>query len=355
MLEKIKSMLTKLLITLSVWYTFYNKEFSSHSKKNIFKRISLNSKGFFSKRLFPYDFKKWKYSDYISDMEVIKFSYINHPYSKLLRNKLVFSNYFRSYFNTPQVYYLIIKSSIKSVHPKIKAENFRGFINLLSENRKLIIKPNFGSRGAGIYLVELEEEKYLVNKKEVTEPELQKFVNSLTSYIVVEFIEQCGFSKGLFPLSTNTLRINTFFDPILNKVITKQPYVRIGTSRSVPTDNNSRGALFSMVDIESGMLGVAIEPVSPGTIRQVTNHPETNVKIKGEIVPRWTEIKECILNTGREISPLIKVVGWDIVITDDDFVVIEGNNGPEQGQQMLENPLAKDEDMSLFLKHSKIR
>jgi len=49
------------------------------------------------------------------------------------------------------------------------------------------------------------------------------------------------------------------------------------------------------------------------------------------------------------------VVGWDIVITDDDFVVIEGNNGPEQGQQMLENPLAKDEDMSLFLKHSKIR
>lgn len=355
MLEKVKSMLNRLLIALSVWYTFYKNELILHSKENIFKRISLYSKGFYSKRLFTYDFKKWKYSDYISDMEVVKFSYINHPYSKLLRNKLVFSNYFRNYFNTPRVYYLINNSLIKSVSPQIKEESFEGFIKILLEKRKVIIKPNLGSRGVGIYIVELEEEKYLVNKKEVTESELQKFVSSLNGYIVVEFIEQSGFSKGLFPLSTNTLRIDTFFDPIRNKVITKQPYVRIGTSRSVPVDNNSRGGLFSMVDLESGMLGVAIIPDSSDTDKQVTNHPETNAKIKGEIVPRWTEIKECILDTSRVISPLIKVVGWDIVITEDDFVVIEGNNGPSQGQQWLDNPLAKDKDMSLFLKHSKVR
>jgi len=355
MLEKVKSMLNRLLIVLSVWYTFYKNELNSHSKENIFKRIPLISKGFYSKRLSGYDFKKWKYSDYISDMEVVKFSYVNHPYSKLLRNKLVFSNYFRNYFKTPQVYYLINNSVIKSMSPQLRAENFEGFIKTLLENHKVIIKPNLGARGIGIYLVELEEEKYLINKKEVTESELQKFVSSLNGFIVVEFIEQSDFSKGLFPLSTNTLRIDTFFDPIRNKVITKQPYVRIGTSGSVPVDNNSRGGLFSMVDLESGTLGVAIVPDTSGTARQVINHPETNAKIKGEIVPRWTEIKECVLDTSRVISPLIKVVGWDIVITEDDFVVIEGNNGPSQGQQWLDNPLAKDEDMSLFLKHSKIR
>ena len=191
MFEKLKSILTRLLIALSVWYTFVEQEIKSKSKSNIFKRISLNSRGFLSNRLEPYDFRGWKYSDYISDLEIIKLSYINHPYSKLLRNKLVFSNYFRNYFKTPQVYYLINNSLIKSVNPQIKEENFEGFIKVLLENRKLIIKPNFGYGGAGIYLLELEEEKILVNMEEISKSELQKFVSSLTGHIVVEFIEQC--------------------------------------------------------------------------------------------------------------------------------------------------------------------
>ena len=189
MLENIKSILTKVLITLSVWYTFFRKEIKSKSKKNIIKRISLYSKGFLSVRLEPYDFKRWKYADYVSDLEVIKLSYLNYPYSKLLRNKLVFSNYFRNYFKTPQVYYLINNSLITSVNPQIKEENFEGFINLLLENRKLILKPNLGDRGIGIYLLELDEEKILVNKEEISKSEVQKLVSSLTGHIVVEFIE----------------------------------------------------------------------------------------------------------------------------------------------------------------------
>jgi len=355
MLDKIKLLLTRLLVTLSVRYTFFRKEIKSNSKKNIFKRIFLNSKGFISKRTIPYDFKKWKYSDYISDLEVIKLSYINYPYSKLLRNKLVFSNYFRNFFKTPLVYYLINNASIKSVNLKTKDEGFEAFINVLLEKRKLIIKPNLGARGTGIYLLELAAEKYLVNKIEMTKPVLQKFINSLSGYIVVEFIEQCSFTKRYFPLSTNTLRINTLFNPSVNKVVMMQPFLRIGTSKTIPADNVSRGGLFSFVDIESGMLDDAIEVFTPGSIRRVTDHPETNTKICGSVVPHWDEIKECILNTSNVISPLIKIVGWDIVITEDSFVVIEGNNGPDFTQQGIENPLATDEDVLQFLKHFNIR
>ena len=355
MLEKIKSMLTGLYITLKVWYTFYRRVFKSNLKQNDFKRIFLNLKGFYSKRTHIYDFKKWKHSDFISDLEAIKLSYINDPYRKLLRNKLVFANYFRNYFRTPQVYYLIINSSIKSVNPQMKEETFEGFIKLFFEKRKLILKPNLGSRGIGIYLLELEGEKFLVNKKETTKPELQKFVSSLTGHIVVEFIEQCDFTKRIFPMSTNTLRIHTFFDPTFNKVLIKLPYLRMGTSKTVPVDNLARGGLFSMVDIKSGILDDAIEVFTTGSIRKIKNHPETKIRVSGSVVPHWDEIKECILNTGSVISPLIKIVGWDIVITDDGFIVLEGNNEPDLGQQGMENPLAKDEDILRFLKHFKIR
>ena len=355
MLDKIKSKLTRLLIFLSVRYTFYSKEIKSKSKANIFKRIKLLSKGFFSKRLIPCDFKKWKYSDYITDLEIIKLSYVNFPYSKLLRNKLAFSIYFRNYFRTPQVYFLISNSSIKSVNPQIKEENFKGFIVTLYENHKLILKPNLGSRGSGIYLIELEQEKFLVNKKEISKFELEKLVCSLNGHIVVEFIDQCNFTKSLFPQSTNTLRINTFYDSGNNKVLFKQPYLRMGASKSIPTDNTSRGGLFALVDIESGILDDAIETYAPESIRFVSNHPETGTQISGAVLPHWSVIKDCILNTCRVISPLIKVVGWDIIVTEDGFVVIEGNNGPELGQQALEHPLAKEEDVSKFLKNSKIR
>jgi len=343
MLEKVKSKLNKLLITLSVWYTLFRKEINSNSREN------------FSKRMEPYDFKKWKYSDYISDLEAIKFSYINYPYSKLLRNKLVFSNYFRNYFKTPQVYYLIINSLIKSVNPQIKEENFEGFTKVLLEKRKLILKPNLGDRGGGIYLIEMDEEKILINKEKISKSELQKLVSSLTGHIIVEFIEQCDFANNIFPMTANTLRINTFYDPVLNKVILKQPFLKMGTSKSFPTDNVARGGIYSMVDIESGILDDAIEILSPGSIRRITNHPETKTRISASVLPHWNEIKECILNTSSVISPLIKVVGWDIVITDDSFIVLEGNNGPDLGQQRMGNPLAKDEDVLLFLKHSKIR
>jgi hypothetical protein len=355
MLDKIKSLLTGLLIKLSVWYTFFNNEVKSNSKKNIFKRVFINSKGFISKRTTPYDFKKWKYSDYITDLEVIKLGYINYPYSKLLRNKLVFSNYFRNFFKTPQVYFSINNDSIKSVHPLIEAEGFEAFYDLFLEKQKLILKPNLTDRGIGIYLVELEGEKHLLNKKELTKPELQKFVTSLTDNIVVEFIEQCDFTKRIFPQSTNTLRVNTFFDPSNNKVIIKQPYLRMGTSKSIPTDNVSRGGLYSMMNIESGILDDIIEVSATGAIRIATNHPETKIKISGGVVPHWDVIKECIANTSRVISPLIKVVGWDIVITNNSFIVLEGNNGPDLTQQRLGNPLAKDEDVLRFLKHFKIR
>ncbi len=355
MLDKIKSLLTGLLIKLSVWYTFLSKEIRSKSKVNIIKRFVLVSKGFFTYRLIPCDFNKWKYSDYISDLEIIKLSYVNHPYSKLLRNKLVFSNYFRNYFNTPRTFFLITRKLIKSVDTEFNEEGFNGFLNVLVKFGKLIMKPNFGSRGKAIYLLECKGKRFFVNKKEYSESELKKFVASSKGFIIAEFIEQSDFTKSFSPLSTNTLRINTFFDSSKNKVLIKQPYFRMGTSKSAPTDNTSQGGIFALVDTESGILDEAIEVITWGSIKLVKNHPETNVQIYGNVLPQWNKIREQISDTCRVISPEIKAVGWDIIITNDDFYVIEGNNGPELGQQALEHPLARDEEVLNFLKQVKIR
>ncbi len=73
-------------------------------------------------------------------------------------------------------------------------------------------------------------------------------------------------------------------------------------------------------------------------------------------IPRWDELKEFFIKLGSIISPFIKIVGWDIILTDDSFVVLEGNNGPDlynnQGAGYL---LAKIPEVKKFLEHHKIR
>lgn len=52
-----------------------------------------------------------------------------------------------------------------------------------------------------------------------------------------------------------------------------------------------------------------------------------------------------------EQLPYIKYVGWDIVITDDDIVAIEGNNHPALKVIQLHEPFLKDPRVRKFYKH----
>ncbi len=85
------------------------------SKKISIKKFYLLSKGFCSEHPIPYDFKENKYSDYVSDLENIKLAYINYPYGRLVRDKLVFSYFFNSYFRTPASYCTVHKGKIQPV------------------------------------------------------------------------------------------------------------------------------------------------------------------------------------------------------------------------------------------------
>lgn len=350
-----RNLLEKLYISFIVVLTFLKKEKNLGGFSFTTKKIKLFFKGFNSKRPIPYNFIKWDYKDYISDLETIKLTYVNYPYSKLLRDKYVFSVFFKDFFKTPEIICLIDKKNFLPVNRNYYVNNFKSLLYLLEKEKSLILKPNFSSRGKNINLVQYLDGKILLNNCIFSSDQFHKLLLNLDNYLVSKFVTQGSFTRDFFPSTTNTLRINSFYDPLKNYAFIKQAYLRIGTSKTIPADNFSRGGIISFVDMDTGVLKETIRRSEDGRVLKCSHHSETNEIITGKVLPHWDIIKKSILNTSELIGPIIKIVGWDIIITEDNFVVLEGNNGPDFTQQGEEWPLAIDKEVASFLESVKVR
>lgn len=237
---------------------FLKKEKIYGSGKINLKRIKLLSKGFYSLGQVPFDFDNYSDSDYISDFENIKLSYLNYPYGRLLRDKLVFSLFFKNFCNVPEIFGIIKNGKVQSATRVIESDGFDYLKEILAK-KKIILKPRFGTGGQGIIKVALAENgKYSINNKIINEEKFINFISKLNDYIAVEFIKQSIFSENFFPDSTNTIRITTYCNPKTNEGEIFYSLMRFGRAKSAPVDNVGAGGIYSLIDINTGKLKQAI-------------------------------------------------------------------------------------------------
>jgi len=67
-------------------------------------------------------------------------------------------------------------------------------------------------------------------------------------------------------------------------------------------------------------------------------------------MPNWDLIKNEILNAASKI-PFIHYIGWDVVITDDGYKVIEANNYSDVNLLQVHQPLLRDDRVLEFFKY----
>ena len=60
----------------------------------------------------------------------------------------------------------------------------------------------------------------------------------------------------------------------------------------------------------------------------VTKHPVTGFVFEGYQLPYWKEVKELVTNA-HLLLPEITTIGWDVAITPDGPVLVEGNDNWE--------------------------
>ncbi|MBQ3094748.1 MAG: carboxylate--amine ligase [Clostridia bacterium] len=125
--------------------------------------------------------------------------------------------------------------------------------------------------------------------------------------------------RKLYDNAVNSMRIITMLDKDQNAHCL---YVvqKIGLNGSI-IDNN---CMFSRVDIETGRI---MYPAHSGDTTKgiiYEEHPNTHVKIQGYQLPFVKEAVEMCLKAAKVI-PQVRYMGWDVAVTENGPVIIEGN------------------------------
>lgn len=97
---------------------------------------------------------------------------------------------------------------------------------------------------------------------------------------------------------------------------------------SVPgavVDNMKAGGLIAAVDLASGTLGLACKGYGGG---DHAAHPVTGAPIAGVVLPGWAASKALAVRAHATAFADYTLIGWDIAMTPDGPLLIEGNGKP---------------------------
>lgn len=303
----------------------------------ISQRIDMWRRGYRASSYALHDLYAPHASEYLPDRVRVKtlFSqkkmstfFINGPFAhSVLNDKLLFSALLAHKLPIPRTLALIERGQTFVYGQDI--EDSQDVLDLVRTHRSVILKPSGGSRGAGIYRLDREPELTL-NGSAVTPEHVRQHVQKLDDYLVTETAQQAAYARAIYPDAANSLRIMTFIDPDTNEPFIACGFHRFGTPESKPTDNWSRGGLISRIDLKTGVVGPGVKHVerTGGKLIRESHHPDTEARIEGVQIPRWHEVCEGLLETVRTF-PFFLYVGWDVVVTEKGFVVIEGNKNPD--------------------------
>lgn len=201
-------------------------------------------------------------------------------------------------------------------------DNFEEYEAFLTRNDTFMVKPIDGLGGGGIYKSSLQE---IGDHREF----YQKLISE--RMFLEEVIRQCGAMASLNPSSVNTIRVMTHNiddDPTIFF-----SSVRVGNGNTV-VDNFHSGGMSAVVDCDTGIVtGAALDK----SMRRFEQHPVTGVTFKGFQIPDWEQVKQMVWTACR-MHPEMTVIGWDVAITDNGPILIEGNRRPGFDMvQMLDN------------------
>lgn len=193
----------------------------------------------------------------------------------------------------------------------IEAASAPEFKSFIEKHQSFILKPVFSASGNGIRFMEVS------GVGDARSKIAKVFARRREPILIEELIVQSDKMGKFHKDSVNTLRMRTFrFD---DRVELLPSNLRLGRG-GAKIDNTSQGGISVALDNCGKAIAASDEQ---GNVYDV--HPDTGVKIVGEVVPLWDEAV-ALINELVQVVPEVRYVGWDIALTDQGWVLIEGND-----------------------------
>lgn len=190
---------------------------------------------------------------------------------------------------------------------------------------KYACKLSQGTKGADFFLFTKTEKGLEMDGKSVSASEITARTTPWKRYLVQDFVYQHEAFARIAPTSLNTVRIETVRWGRETNV--HYALARFSARPGENVDNATQGGTFVGIDLERGTLREFGEYFDFYNGAHETEHPVTGVVYKDYEIPYWEEILELVQN----LHPLfygLSAIGWDIAITENGPIVLEGNTNP---------------------------
>ena len=244
-------------------------------------------------QLDPEERKKW-----ISDLDrYIKiFSMNDIKAAQLFNNKAETYRIFSKYYQRAAI--------------RIKDKrDLNRFIAFCRTTPVFVRKDVFGGMGKGIELIDS------------TDCDLTALFNDMLSkgeQLLEERIIQNDVMAALNASSVNTIRCITM--KTRHGIVVPYTFLKVGRNGSF-VDNGGAGGILVGIDAETGVFSTH---GYDEFMTEYVQHPDSGVVFKGYAIPRWNELKSICCEMA-ELVPDVRCIGWDMALTDDGWVVVEGN------------------------------
>ena len=232
------------------------------------------------------------------------FDKYNPPeYRERIGNKGIAEKYYGEYLRLEQYKY---------------TQGKKAFIGFCKRHNRIFVKKAVGWGGDGAYV------RNVGNMDECLD-----IYNALSDeYVVEPCMENCDEIKKLHPDSFNTIKLTTLI--VKGKPEIQFALLRVGNNTNV--DNVHSGGLGMGVNIENGIVET---PAYDKHFMKYYEHPMTKERLFGFKIPDWEEVRAMALQCAM-VTPEIRYASWDIGVTPNGPVLLEGNWDAEfYAEQMI--------------------
>ncbi len=185
--------------------------------------------------------------------------------------------------------------------------------------RELVAKPAYGEGGDGLTLLGAFEDTADLSAR------LPAAVKTARGTLVVQ--PRIATHPALSDLALDalpTVRVVTILNEAGVPEVVSATF-RFASDPAARVDNMKAGGLISAVDLEDGALGLACKGYGGGDHER---HPVTGAPILGRRLPDWTGVKALAVRAHAEAFADYALIGWDIAMTPEGPLLIEGNGKP---------------------------
>ena len=252
--------------------------------------------------------------------------YGSYNYLVLLRDKYIFSSFITGTIGDkyiPKTIALIDHGQVFSPETK-KWIDFKDFCR---NDGQSVFKVVDGTFGNDVFAVRFENGNVIAENQTYT---AEAFINRLGNkrFIVQELVVQHPALQAFKTGCVNTIRIISVRGKS-GKISVFAAFLRVGNDSESFVDNRAKGGLAVGVNLESGkLMKYGFPHARFGTKYDV--HPLSGIAFDGYQLPFWKETVDLVCMAHRHFFSL-QSIGWDVAITENGPVFLEGNDAWEIG------------------------